>query len=62
MEKVYIGKLDFRGLQTPVYIALIIQLLYNESTWKNGTMYEPLCWHFKYKNGVMSNPSGYLGY
>lgn len=24
--------------------------------------YEPLCWHFKYKDGVVSKPSGYLGY
>lgn len=36
--------------------------LYDKSTWEYGTMYEPLCWHFKYKNGVVSDPSGYLGY
>ncbi len=36
--------------------------LYDKSTWEYGTMYEPLCWHFKYKDGVVSNPSGYLGY
>ena len=32
------------------------------SHWDDGFMYEPLCWHFKYKDGVVSNPSGYLGY
>lgn len=44
-----------------------VNLVYSDSFYKkywNYEMigYEPLCWHFKYKDGVVSNPSGCLGY
>lgn len=44
-----------------------VNLIYSDSFYKRYWNYEiigyePLCWHFKYKDGVVSKPSGYLGY